>query len=290
MTSSMNRTNKDVGRTNERSSSRFVKLRRRVKLQGAHSVYDATDADDCLEKVNRNAGPRPVHFPDTHTCAFTSAGYMYAAASISDPAEEQVPLLHQKNTATTSAFQPRPSSRISPKNANVASDNSTWVELLVVSRKKGSNRSRSLFYNLQTRHAFWDEPPTGAGEVVYIRDLERLNALMSRVERNQQNYRASCQSSAAAAAKVDTNGLRIDGTDHNSVGSAGIDSTSTQGTSLTGASTTSCMSSHVGVFGELNTTCTNGISTTTTAVQTKMLLLLFAINAALVALLTAIRS
>jgi len=92
MTSSMNRTNKDVGRTNERSSSRFVKLRRRVKLQGAHSVYDATDADDCLEKVNRNAGPRPVHFPDTHTCAFTSAGYMYAAASISDPAEEQVPV------------------------------------------------------------------------------------------------------------------------------------------------------------------------------------------------------
>ena len=200
----------------------------------------------------------------------------------------------KKNAATTTtsllekqvSFQPRKSHRISPKNAIVA-DNSTWVELLVVSRKKGSNKSRSLFYNLETRHAYWDEPPSGASEVVYLGDLERLNALMARVERNQQLYRESCPSVvAAAAAKVDANGLSIDGSDHSSsVGSIGVDSAtsaSTQTMSLASASTVSWLSSHIGFFDAATTT------TTTTIVQTRIMLLLFVINVSLVALLFSI--
>ena len=205
----------------------------------------------------------------------------------------------KKNAATTTtsllekqvSFQPRKSHRISPKNAIVA-DNSTWVELLVVSRKKGSNKSRSLFYNLETRHAYWDEPPSGASEVVYLGDLERLNALMARVERNQQLYRESCPSVvAAAAAKVDANGLSIDGSDHSSsVGSIGVDSAtsaSTQTMSLASASTVSWLSSHVGFF-DAATTTTNNNNTTTTIVQTRIMLLLFVINVSLVALLFSI--
>ena len=176
----------------------------------------------------------------------------------------------KKGTAATTAaaallekqvpFQPRKSRRISPKNA-VVGDNSTWVELLVVSSKKGSNRSRSLFFNIQNRHAYWDEPPSGASEVVYLGDLERLNALMASVERKQQIYRESCQSVAAAAAKVDPNDLSIGGGNHSSVGSIGIDSTtsaSTQSTSLNSASSVSWLSSHVGFY-----TCTVDFNTTT---------------------------
>ena len=190
----------------------------------------------------------------------------------------------KKGTATTAAaallekqvtFQPRKSRRISPKNA-VVGDNSTWVELLVVSSKKGSNRSRSLFFNIQNRHAYWDEPPSGASEVVYLGDLERLNALMASVERKQQIYRDTCQSvAAAAAAKVDPNGLSISGGDHSSsVGSISIDSrstttsTSTQSTSLISASTVSWLS-----------------NTTTTIAQTRMMTLLFVIIVSLVVIL-----
>ena len=187
----------------------------------------------------------------------------------------------KKGTATTATaallekqvtFQPRKSRRISPKNA-VVGDNSTWVELLVVSSKKGSNRSRSLFFNIQNRHAYWDEPPSGASEVVYLGDLERLNALMASVERKQQIYRDTCQSvAAAAAAEVDPNGLSIRGGDHSSVGSIGVDSTttstSTQSTSLTSASTVSWLS-----------------NTTTTIAQTKMMTLLFVIIVSLVVIL-----
>lgn len=196
-------------------------------------------------------------------------------------------LAYKKGTATSTttllekqvSFQPRKSRRISPKNA-VVGDNSTWVELLVVSRKKGSNRSRSLFFNIQNRHAYWDEPPTGASEVVFLGDLERLNALMASVERKQQIYRESCQSVAAAAAKVDPNDLSIGGGNHSSVGSIGIDSTtsaSTQSTSLTSASSVSWLSSHV--------YDTVDVNTTTTIVQTRIMLLLFAINVSLVAFL-----
>lgn len=187
----------------------------------------------------------------------------------------------KKGTAATTAallekqvtFQPRKSRRISPKNA-VVGDNSTWVELLVVSSKKGSNRSRSLFFNIQNRHAYWDEPPSGASEVVYLGDLERLNALMASVERKQQIYHDTCQSvAAAAAAKVDPNGLSISGGDHSSsVGSIGVDSattsTSAQSTSLTSASTVPWLS-----------------NTTTTIAQTKMMTLLFVIIVFLVAFL-----
>ena len=208
-------------------------------------------------------------------------------------------LAYRKGAATATAallekqvsFQPRKSRRISPKNA-VVGDNSTWVELLVVSRKKGSNRSRSLFFNIQNRHAYWDEPPTGASEVVFLGDLERLNALMASVERKQQIYRESCQSVAAAAAKVDPNDLSIGGGNHSSVGSIGIDSTtsaSTQSTSLTSASRVSWLSSHVGFY-----TCNVDFNTTTSTtnnniiVQTRMMLLLFVINVSLVAFLFSI--
>ena len=198
----------------------------------------------------------------------------------------------QNSIATTTAalfekqvsFQPRKSRRISPKSANVDGDNFTWVEILVVSHKKGSNKSRSLFYSIQTRHAFWDEPPTGASEVVFLGDLEKMNAVIARVEKQQQQQQqqwedpnvlgvgsgGSVGSIAAAAAARE-------------VGSGGsvsvARSISTDSASLTSAPTVSLLSSHVEFLGEGESENANtSTSTISTIVQTRKMVLLFAIN------------
>ncbi len=184
---------------------------------------------------------------------------------------------------TQVSFQPRKSRRISPKSANVDGDNLTWVEILVVSHKKGSNKSRSLFYSLQTRHAFWDEPPTGASEVVFLGDLEKLNAVIARVEKQQRKDpnalgvgsggSVGSTSAAAAAREVGSGG---------SGGS--VASISTDSASLTSAPKVSWLSSHVGYLGEGESENAN-TSTSSTIVQTRKMVLLFAINAILLAFL-----
>ena len=85
------RPNKDgdgVVDTTKSSRRRVGKLRHRGKLCNMH---DASVAAKDLERTSRNAGPRPVHFPDTHTSA--SAGF--DAPWISHRAEE-VPVSPQQ--------------------------------------------------------------------------------------------------------------------------------------------------------------------------------------------------
>ena len=196
----------------------------------------------------------------------------------------------QNSIATTTAalfekqvsFQPRKSRRISPKSANVDGDNFTWVEILVVSHKKGSNKSRSLFYSIQTRHAFWDEPPTGASEVVFLGDLEKLNAVMARVEKQQQQQQQQQQQwedpnvlgvgsggsvgsiAAAAAAREVGSGGSVSVARSISIDSASLTSTPKV-----------CESENA------NTST----STRSTVVQRRKMVLLFAINAMLLAFL-----
>ena len=50
-------------------------------------------------------------------------------------------------------------------------DDDTWIEILVVNikdRKKKNTKSRSLFYSIETQRAWWDEPPSGASNVIYL--------------------------------------------------------------------------------------------------------------------------
>lgn len=81
------RQNKDVngggGDTTKSSSRRFGKLRHRGK---PCNKRDASVAAEDWEGTSRNAGPRPVHFPDT--CTHTSASAGYDAPWISRRAEE----------------------------------------------------------------------------------------------------------------------------------------------------------------------------------------------------------
>jgi len=58
--------------------------------------------------------------------------------------------------------------RKSPKaRTGIQHDGNTWVELLVHTRQP-PYKNRSLFYSTATRHAYWDEPPTGASQVVLL--------------------------------------------------------------------------------------------------------------------------
>lgn len=86
------RPNKDVNGgvdTTKSSRRRFGKLRQRGKLC---AIHDASVATEELERTSRNAGPRSVHFPDSHTSA--SAGY--DAPWISHRADE-VPVSPQQS-------------------------------------------------------------------------------------------------------------------------------------------------------------------------------------------------
>lgn len=35
-------------------------------------------------------------------------------------------------------------------------------------KKNKKNKSRSLFYSIETQRGWWDEPPSGASNVIYL--------------------------------------------------------------------------------------------------------------------------
>jgi hypothetical protein len=70
--------------------------------------------------------------------------------------------------STADSFVPRRSKRINPPQQG---DGDTWIECSVVNikdRKNKSHKSRSLFYSIETQRGWWDEPPSGASNVIYL--------------------------------------------------------------------------------------------------------------------------
>mmetsp|Transcript_38325 Transcript_38325/g.78116 ORF Transcript_38325/g.78116 Transcript_38325/m.78116 type:complete len:652 (-) Transcript_38325:3367-5322(-) len=124
--------------------------------------------------------------------AATALGTNNSLPSLQSKPTQQRKLLEQpKNrskptTNTTTEYVPRRSSKLSEKaRSSIRPDGNTWVELLVHSRRKPGN-NRSLFYCIDTRHAYWEEPPTGASEVVTLVDFRRRNDAMGRVRQQNQ--------------------------------------------------------------------------------------------------------
>lgn len=85
-----------------------------------------------------------------------------------------------------SAFVPQRSSRTSA--VEIQNDGDTWIEIHVNLGKKNTTvantnnsntsntptRSRSLFYSVKTQAGVWDEPPTGASNIIYQDQLGTL--------------------------------------------------------------------------------------------------------------------
>eukprot|EP00562_Extubocellulus_spinifer_P010107 CAMPEP_0178508902 /NCGR_PEP_ID=MMETSP0696-20121128/21002_1 /TAXON_ID=265572 /ORGANISM="Extubocellulus spinifer, Strain CCMP396" /LENGTH=610 /DNA_ID=CAMNT_0020138491 /DNA_START=168 /DNA_END=2000 /DNA_ORIENTATION=+ len=109
----------------------------------------------------------------------TSTRVMYAQLSALVPPPRhtrQAGQTHQ--TSQTSRWVPRPNSWVLEEVwSNNKPDGTTWVELVVPSDKKPGS-VRSLFYNMDTRHLFLDEPPDDASDVVTIIDFQKRNGVV----------------------------------------------------------------------------------------------------------------
>ena len=73
-------------------------------------------------------------------------------------------------TSTVDTFNPRRSKRLTNM-TSTKGDGDTWIECRIVNikdRKSEKNKTRSLFYSVETQKGWWDEPPSGASNVIYI--------------------------------------------------------------------------------------------------------------------------
>mmetsp|Transcript_3594 Transcript_3594/g.5343 ORF Transcript_3594/g.5343 Transcript_3594/m.5343 type:complete len:165 (+) Transcript_3594:116-610(+) len=95
---------------------------------------------------------------------------------------------HTSKETCSSAFVPQRSSRTSA--VEIQNDGDTWIEIPVNLGKKNTavantnnsinsnstpTRSRSLFYSVKTQAGVWDEPPTGASNIIYQDQLGTLS-------------------------------------------------------------------------------------------------------------------
>jgi len=105
-------------------------------------------------------------------------------------------LARGRGRPSSTDFVPRRSRRRVGR-GGIAGDGDTWVELSVHSRRKTGRLNRALFYSIRTRNAYWDEPPTGASEVVLLSDFERLESLAE--EARQKDDDTAMSSSPATS-------------------------------------------------------------------------------------------
>jgi hypothetical protein len=88
----------------------------------------------------------------------------------------------KKSTADVpSVYVPKRSSRLASIPVEKDGDGDTWIEIPVtmISRNKKVNSSdntrkpRSLFYSMKMKAGVWDEPPSGASNIIYQEDCLR---------------------------------------------------------------------------------------------------------------------
>eukprot|EP00956_Cyclotella_meneghiniana_P009952 scaffold13753_cov65-Cyclotella_meneghiniana.AAC.11 len=121
---------------------------------------------------------RKVHF-DTKAVVVTpppnsSSSVPALSSTAASISSSTVVTASSSSTEVSSSFEPRRSKRISQ--STVQHDNDTWIECSVVNIKKkklgrgkgDKHKTRSLFYSVETQRGWWDEPPSGASNVVYL--------------------------------------------------------------------------------------------------------------------------
>ncbi|KAL7479230.1 hypothetical protein ACHAW6_004971 [Cyclotella cf. meneghiniana] len=89
------------------------------------------------------------------------------SSHVRDPVE---PSVVSDNSDASRGYSPRRSRRLAAKE-EVDGDGDTWIECLVVNikdRKRKTHKSRSLFYSIETQRGWWDEPPSGASNIIYL--------------------------------------------------------------------------------------------------------------------------
>jgi len=67
-------------------------------------------------------------------------------------------------------FVPKQSSRVNNK-ACAPADNDTWVEQIAIVDKQ-TKKYRSYFESQRTKRCYWDEPPSGATNILLLPSIE----------------------------------------------------------------------------------------------------------------------
>ncbi|KAL7511024.1 hypothetical protein ACHAXN_007932 [Cyclotella atomus] len=94
------------------------------------------------------------------------------------------PSISSTSTTSTESFAPRRSRRLATKTPQ--GDGDTWIECRVMNikdKKNKKNKSRSLFYSIETQRGWWDEPPSGASNVIYLGQGRGLEVVKSSKKR-----------------------------------------------------------------------------------------------------------
>uniref|UniRef100_A0A7S2DWJ9 WW domain-containing protein n=1 Tax=Helicotheca tamesis TaxID=374047 RepID=A0A7S2DWJ9_9STRA len=83
----------------------------------------------------------------------------------------------ENESETKDKFKAKPSTTVKSGGTKLKTktldDGDVWVEAQVLlNEKKGT--IRSYFYSKKTKKRVWDEPPSGAGEVIYLKDVKRV--------------------------------------------------------------------------------------------------------------------
>lgn len=140
--------------------------KRNRRTAGHLSQYASTNSVNSSDAEKR----RKVRFRSSDTKAVITPPPSLSSASSNTTSSTQ---------ETSSSFEPRRSKRISK--SSLRRDGDTWIECSVVNVKHNKRRrikgkkqtneqhsARSLFYSVETQRGRWDEPPSGASNVVYL--------------------------------------------------------------------------------------------------------------------------
>eukprot|EP00588_Corethron_pennatum_P008296 CAMPEP_0194287764 /NCGR_PEP_ID=MMETSP0169-20130528/35443_1 /TAXON_ID=218684 /ORGANISM="Corethron pennatum, Strain L29A3" /LENGTH=1000 /DNA_ID=CAMNT_0039034567 /DNA_START=219 /DNA_END=3221 /DNA_ORIENTATION=+ len=85
-----------------------------------------------------------------------------------DPSRAAV-VNHQANPdQSPCGFDPKQSRTVARAGLSMVADGDTWIEALAVSDDGKDGKVRSYFYSKKTRRRVWDEPPSGASNIVYV--------------------------------------------------------------------------------------------------------------------------
>lgn len=128
------------------------RLKNRQKMDDSSFQPPSTNSH---ASADANAKKRKVHRTAEH--------------KVVTPPPSVAPSLSSTSTSSVNSFVPRRSKRLATKTPQ--GDGDTWIECSVVNikdRKNKKNKSRSLFYSIETQRGWWDEPPSGASNVIYL--------------------------------------------------------------------------------------------------------------------------
>mmetsp|Transcript_8112 Transcript_8112/g.12038 ORF Transcript_8112/g.12038 Transcript_8112/m.12038 type:complete len:123 (-) Transcript_8112:1715-2083(-) len=101
-------------------------------------------------------------------------------------------------------FEPKQSKNVS--DSSEGGDGDTWIEAITQVRENG-NQFRSYFYSKKTQERVWDEPPSGASNVVFADDI--MHSMLEEMKTSQRRSRLGSTSGDCSNSDTLSNNSQI---------------------------------------------------------------------------------